>query len=59
MHLAVDTLGQLLAAIVTPANEQERAPVAAWTCSANAATGASAEVASLSQGQHGPGLHRR
>jgi transposase len=25
VHLAVDTLGQLLAAIVTPANEQERA----------------------------------
>jgi transposase len=28
-HIAVDTLGQLLARVVTPANEQERAQVAA------------------------------
>ena len=27
VHMAVDTLGHLLAAIVTPANEQERAQV--------------------------------
>ena len=28
VHVAVDTLGQLLAMVVTPANEQERAQVA-------------------------------
>ncbi len=30
VHLAVDTLGQLLAAIVTPANEQERPRSLNW-----------------------------
>jgi transposase len=30
VHLAVDTLGQLLALVVTPANEQERDQVEAW-----------------------------
>ena len=39
VHLAVDTLGQLLAVMVTPANEQERAQVAELAAKVQAATG--------------------
>ena len=53
VHLAVDTLGQLLAAIVTPANEQERAQVDALAEKVQAATGASVEVAFVDQGYTG------
>jgi transposase len=53
VHLAVDTLGQLLAAIVTPANEQERAQVDALAAKVQAATGESVEVAFVDQGYTG------
>jgi len=51
--LAVDTLGQLLAAIVTPAHEQERAQVAALAAQVQEATGDSVEVAFVDQGYTG------
>jgi len=53
VHLAVDTLGQLLAAVVTPANEQERAQVDALAEKVQAATGESVEVAFVDQGYTG------
>ena len=53
VHLAVDTLGQLLAALVTPANEQDRAQVAALAEEIQAATGDSVEVAFVDQGYTG------
>lgn len=53
VHLAVDTLGQLLAAIVTPANERERAQVAALAEQVQAETGESVEVAFVDQGYTG------
>lgn len=53
VHWAVDTLGQLLAAIVTPANTQERAQVDALAEKAQAATGNSVEVAFVDQGYTG------
>jgi transposase len=53
VHLAVDTLGQLLAAIVTPANEQERAQVAELAAKVQEATGDAVEVAFVDQGYTG------
>lgn len=53
VHLAVDTLGQLLAVLVTPANEQERAQVAALAAQVQAATGNAVEVAFVDQGYSG------
>jgi transposase len=53
VHLAVDTLGQLLAALVTPANEQDRAQVAALAEQVQEATGDSVEVAFVDQGYTG------
>jgi transposase len=53
VHLAVDTLGQLLAVMVTPANEQDRAQVAALAEQVQAATGESVEVAFVDQGYTG------
>src|SRR5512147_476289 len=53
VHLAVDTLGQLLAAIVTPANEQERAQVAELAAKVQEATGDTVEVAFVDQGYTG------
>ena len=53
VHLAVDTLGQLLAVLVTPANEQERAQVAELAEQVQAATGDSVEVAFVDQGYTG------
>jgi transposase len=53
VHLAVDTLGQLLAVTVTPANEQERAQVAALAAQVQAVTGDSVEVAFVDQGYTG------
>jgi transposase len=50
VHLAVDTLGQLLAVTVTPANEQERAQVAELAAQVQEATGDSVEVAFVDQG---------
>ena len=49
----VDALGQLLAAIVTPANEQDRAQVCALAEQIQEATGATVEVAFVDQGYTG------
>jgi transposase len=53
VHLAVDTLGHLLALVVTPANEQDRAQVAALAEQVQAVTGEAG-----GGGLCGPGLHR-
>ena len=53
VHLAVDTLGQLLALVVTPANEQERAQVGALAAAVQAVTGDLVEVAFVDQGYTG------
>jgi transposase len=53
VHLAVDTLGHLLALLVTPADEQERAQVAALAEAVQAATGETVEVAFVDQGYSG------
>ncbi len=52
-HMAVDTLGHLLALHVTAADEQERAQVAALAERVQAATGGSVEVAFVDQGYTG------
>ncbi len=52
-HIAVDTLGQLLAMVVTPANEQERAQVTALAQAVQAVTGQQVEVAYVDQGYVG------
>jgi transposase len=52
-HIAVDTLGQLLALKVTPANEQDRAQVGALTQAMQEATGNSVQVAFVDQGYTG------
>jgi transposase len=54
VHLAVDTLGHLLALHVTPANEQERAQVDELTAQVQEATGNHVEVAFVDQGYTGP-----
>jgi transposase len=51
--LAVDRLGQVLAVVVTPANEQDRAQVAALAAQMQEATGESVEVAFVDQGDTG------
>lgn len=53
VHIAVDTLGYLLALLVTPANEQERAQVAALAQAVQEATGQSVELAYVDQGYTG------
>ena len=53
VHLAVDTLGHLLALLVTPANEQDRAQVAALAEQVQDATGEMVEVAFVDQGYTG------
>jgi transposase len=53
VHMAVDTLGQLLAILVTPANEQDRAQVGELTEQVQEATGDSVEVAFVDQGYTG------
>jgi transposase len=52
-HMAVDTLGHLLALIVTPANEQERAQVAALAAAVQEVTGEHVELAFVAQGDTG------
>jgi transposase len=51
---AVDTLGHLLALLVTPANEQERAQVAELASAVQAVTGAHVALAYVDQGDTGP-----
>lgn len=53
VHVAVDTLGQLVALTVTPANEQERAQVKELCEAVQAATGESVKVAWADQGYTG------
>jgi transposase len=53
VHLAVDTLGHLLALVVTPANAQDRAQVGELAERVQAATGESVEVAFVDQGYTG------
>src|SRR5215471_6673467 len=53
VHIAVDTLGNLLALKVTAANEQERAQVAELTATIQAVTGGTVEVAFVDQGYTG------
>jgi transposase len=53
VHLAVDTLGHLLARLVTPANAQDRAQVAALAEAVPVATGDHIEVAFVDQGYTG------
>jgi len=52
-HIAVDTLGHLLAVVVTPASEQERAQVAELAEAVQEATGESVELAYVDQGYTG------
>lgn len=53
LHMAVDTLGHLLAAKVTPANEQERAQVGELAAQVQAVTGEKVELAYVDQGYTG------
>jgi transposase len=53
VHIAVDTLGQLLAVHVTPANEQERAQVAELARQVQQVTGNTVKVAFADQGYTG------
>ena len=53
VHVAVDTLGHLLAAVITPANEQERAQVAALAALVQEVTGQTVELAYVDQGYTG------
>jgi transposase len=53
VHLAVDTLGHLLALHVTPANEQDRTQVDKLCADLQEATGESVEIAYVDQGYTG------
>lgn len=53
VHAAVDTLGHLLAVLVTPANEQDRAQVAALAAAVQEVTGETVTLAYVDQGYTG------
>jgi transposase len=53
IHAAVDTLGELLAVLVTPADAQDRAQVAALAEAVQEATGQTVELAFVDQGYTG------
>ena len=53
VHVAVDTLGHLLALAVTPANEQERAQVDALCAQVQEVTGENVDLAYVDQGYTG------
>src|SRR5262245_10959728 len=53
VHVAVDTLGQLLALMVTPANENDRTTVAELAQAVQQATGETVELAWVDQGYTG------
>ncbi len=53
IHLAVDTLGEFLALVVTPANAQDRAQVGELAAAVQAATGETVEVSFVDQGYSG------
>lgn len=61
IHIAVDTLGHLLAVLVTPADFQERDFAAALADEVQAATGGTVKVAFVDQGYTGaePAARRR
>jgi transposase len=52
-HIAVDTLGNLLALLVTPANEQDRAQVGQLAQAVQEVTGETVELAYVDQGYTG------
>lgn len=52
-HMAVDTLGHLLALLVTPANEQDRAQVEQLAQAVQEVTGETIEIAFVDQGYTG------
>lgn len=52
-HMAVDTLGYLLALLVTPADEQDRAQVGQLAQAVQEATGETVEIAFVDQGYTG------
>jgi transposase len=54
VHIAVDTLGHLLALVATPADAQDRAQVAELSRRVQAVTDDSVEVAFVDQGYTGP-----
>ena len=54
VHIAVDTLGHLLALHVTPANEQERAQVAELAAQVQEVTEQNVTLAYVDQGYTGP-----
>lgn len=54
VHLAIDTLGHLLALRVTPASDGDREQVGKLARDVQAATGDSVEVAFVDQGYNGP-----
>jgi transposase len=53
IHLAVDTLGHLLAVLVTPANMQDREQVEALATAVQVATGQTVQLAFVDQGYTG------
>lgn len=53
LHMAVDTLGNLLAAHVTPADQQDRDQVEQLSCQVQDVTGHTVEVAFVDQGYTG------
>ena len=53
VHIAVDTLGHLLALVVTPASDQDRAQVAELAAAVQEATHEAVEVAFVDQGYTG------
>ena len=53
LHAAVDTLGHLLAAHLTPADAQDRAPVAELAAAVQEVTGETVELADVDQGYTG------
>ena len=52
-HIAVDTLGQLLSVVITPANEQERAQVGELCRQVQEVTGQTVQVGFVDQGYTG------
>lgn len=50
LHIAVDTLGNLLAVQVTPASDQDRAQVGVLAANAQVATGKTIEIAYVEEG---------
>ena len=59
VHMAVDTLGHLLAVHITPANEQERAQVAPLCEAVQEATGETVRLAWADQGYTGEEPNRQ